>query len=112
MDRRRQVEEDESIQHHLDVFNSRGAATAVAETVSPPSKTKSKSLKMMQSPIKLIKKDKQKKSKKNKTDKVDADKETDETEVANTSPSQSADVTSSPLKKEKDKTKAKSWFAK
>lgn len=116
MDRRRQVEEDESIQQHLDVFNSRGTASAVVdvrESIASPSKTKSKSLKMIQSPIKLIKKDKLlKKSKKNK---IDADKEADETEVANVSPSPSqstAKTSSPPPRKEKDKTKGKSWFAK
>ena len=114
LDRRRQVEEDESIQQHLDVFNSRGAAASDTAQISPP-KAKSKSLKMIQSPIKLIKKDKLlKKSKKNK---VDADKEVDESEIAKTSPLQSdtagaSNVSSPPLRKEKDKNKTKSWFAK
>ncbi len=114
MDRRRQVEEDESIQQHLDVFNSRGAATAAVDIQISPPKTKSKSLKMIQSPIKLIKRDKlHKKSKKNK---VDADKEVDESETAKTSPLQSdaagASISSQTPRKEKDKNKTKSWFAK
>ena len=119
MDRRRQVEEDESIQQHLDVFNSRGATSAAVESQTvqaSPSKTKSKSLKMIQSPIKLMKKDKLlKKSKKNKGD---ADKEVDETETASTSPSQSGPTDTSisppskPASKEKEKHKTKSWFAK
>ena len=120
MDRRRQVEEDESIQQHLDVFNSRGAPSTAVESQTvqtTPSKTKSKSLKMIQSPIKLMKKDKLlKKSKKNK---VDADKEVDESETTSTSPSQSAataDASVSPSSskhttKEKEKHKTKSWFA-
>ena len=119
MDRRRQVEEDESIQQHLDVFNSRGAMSTAAESQTvqaSPSKTKSKSLKMIQSPIKLMKKDKLlKKSKKNK---VDADKEVDESETSSTSPSQIAATDTSisppskPASKEKEKHKTKSWFAK
>ncbi len=119
MDRRRQVEEDESIQQHLDVFNSRGALSTAAESQTvqaSPSKTKSKSLKMIQSPIKLMKKDKLlRKSKKNK---VDADKEVDESETASTSPPQSAAADASisppskPASKEKEKHKTKSWFAK
>lgn len=112
MDRRRQEEEDESIQQHLDVFNTR-AATAVVDPFISPSKTKSKSIKLIQSPIKLLKKDKVvKKSKKIKADQVDADKETDESQVTNKSPSNAASDSSSALKKNKDKTKAKTWFAK
>lgn len=120
MDRRRQVEEDESIQQHLDVFNSRGAMSTAAESQTiqaSPSKIKSKSLKLIQSPIKLMKKDKLlRKSKKNK---VDADKEVDESETASTSsPPQSAAADASisppskPASKEKEKHKTKSWFAK
>lgn len=111
MDRRRQAEEDESIQQHLDVFNSRGVAVPVID-VTPP-KSKSKTLKLIHSPMKLMKKEKSKKSKKNKPD---VDKEVDETENVKTSPSQSASadstIASPPTQKEKDKNKTKLWFAK
>ncbi|XP_057369055.1 MICAL-like protein 1 isoform X4 [Daphnia carinata] len=116
MDRQRQVEEDQSIQQHLDVFNSRGSVPAAVDTrnvQASPSKTKTKTLKMIQSPIKLMKKDKLKKSKKNK---VDADKEVDDTEVAGPLPSQSVanetSASSPSVPKEKEKHKTKSWFAK
>ncbi|XP_032797702.2 MICAL-like protein 1 isoform X3 [Daphnia magna] len=116
MDRQRQVEEDQSIQQHLDVFNSRGSVPASVDTrnvQASPSKTKTKTLKMIQSPIKLMKKDKLKKSKKNK---ADADKEVDDTEVAGPLPSQSVanetSASSPSLRKEKEKNKTKSWFAK
>ncbi|KAI9558496.1 hypothetical protein GHT06_015283 [Daphnia sinensis] len=92
MDRQRQVEEDQSIQQHLDVFNSRGSVPAPVDTRN---------------------KDKLKKSKKNK---VDADKEVDDTEVAGPLPPQSVanetSATSPSLRKEKEKHKTKSWFAK
>lgn len=116
MDRQRQAEEDESIQQHLDIFNSRGSVPTSIDTrtvQASPSKTKTKTLKMIQSPMKLMKKDKLKKSKKNK---VDADKEVDDTEVVGTLPAQSVandtSVSSPSLRKEKEKHKAKSWFAK
>ena len=117
MDRRRQAEEDESIQQHLDVFNSRGGAGAAgSEAIDPsPPKTKSKGLKLIQSPIKLMKKDKllRKSKKKNKSDADkadDADKETDDSDpvAAATSPTQQTAATSPPLRKDK----SKKWFAK
>ena len=102
MDRQRQAEEDLSIQTHLDVFNSRGAASSTGEQQqqedSTKPKSKSKSLKL---PIKLSMK-KDKKSKK----KVDADKDVDEAEAA------SSTTTPSLQRKEKDKNKSKLWFAK
>ena len=100
MDRRRQVEEDLSIQQHLDVFNSRGA-TPPEEPI--PAKSKSKTLMKLHSPIKLIKKDKSKKSKKKDKD-VDADKDVDESESA-----------ASVKQKEKEEKRPKvkgHWFAK
>ena len=119
MDRRRQEEEDQSIQQHLDVFNSRGATAAAVPSEaqdSTPPKTKSKGLKMIQSPIKIMKKDKKdKQSKKSKKNlKTDDDKDVDETENDGTLTS-SAVANSAPLPKqpkEKDKSKTKSWFGK
>lgn len=101
MDRRRQVEEDLSIQQHLDVFNSRGA-TPPEEPI--PVKSKSKTLRMIHSPIKLIKKDKLKKSKKKEKD-IDADKDVDESE----------NVAAAAALKDKEEKRSKvkgHWFAK
>ena len=117
MDRRREVEEDQSIQQHLEVFNSRGATASVSPDSGTDGKPpKSKTLKMIQSPIKLIKKDKEKKSKK----KVkDADKDIDESEneksqahsSASVPPTASASVQGH-KEKDKDKKKSKLWFTK
>lgn len=110
MDRRRQEEEDQSIQQHLDVFNSRGAVNP--QDVTPP-KTKSKGLKMIQSPLKIKKKDKKDKQpkKSKKGSKVDDDKDVDETDIGDSSAVASA-MPHSKQPKEKEKSKAKSWFNK
>ncbi len=101
MDRRRQEEEDHSIQQHLDVFNSRGAAGT--EEPTPP-KTKSKGLKMIKSPINLMKKDKTKKKKKPSKD-DDVDKDVDEAENSTT-----ATTTSKPPNVKPEKDKKSKWF--
>ena len=106
MDRRREKEEDTSIQQHLEVFNSRGAtsgASKLSDKESSSHKTKSKTLKIIQAPIKLIKKDKLKKLKK-----VDADKDIDESE--NECSLKMPSTVAAPV--EKEKKKSKSWFTK
>ena len=119
LERRREFEEDQSIQQHLEVFNSRSpdaAATTSSPTVLPPkAPSKSKTLKLIQSPIKLMKKDKHKKASK----KVhDADKDIDESESESASPAKAsasgadADAAAAAKETDKDKKKSKSWFNK
>lgn len=108
MDRRRQEEEDHSIQQHLDVFNSRGAAGGGGTEEPTPPKTKSKGLKMIKSPINLMKKDKTKKQKKkDKSSNVkddDVDKDVDEAEISSTA------STSKPPNVKETKDKKSKWF--
>lgn len=114
-DRRRQAEEDESIQKHLDDFNTRHSKSPEvtgAESVEPERKSqaklKSKTLKAIQAPIKLMSKDK---SAKRKKEKSNARTEED-SENQNSKPSSSDQPSEHHAIKDKDKKKTKSWFTK
>lgn len=110
LDRRRQAEEDESIQKHLDDFNTRHndeSSEAESKQAEQPKK-KSHSLKAIHAPIKLLKKEKIAKLKKKKGH---VNNEED-SESLKGKPSTSDQPSEDHTDKDTEKKRTKSWFKK